>query len=90
MNGWNQQFNTYRAKTSAFPWWVTKVPMAAAILILLPAAVLAVAAILVGLLLFFILLMLWRFISAFLPSPVAPQEDPNEGRVNVRVVGREE
>lgn len=88
MDGWNQQFNRYRTQTERFPWWVVKIPLAVAVLILLPAAVLAVAALLVGLLVFAALLVVWRVLSVlFPPAPVLPA-DPNEGRVNVKVVGR--
>lgn len=89
MNGWNQQFNRYRSQTERFPWWVVRVPLAVAVLILLPAAVLAVAALLAGLLLFAALLIVWRVLSALFPPAPSPREDPDEGRVNVKVVGRE-
>lgn len=90
MTGWNQQFNNYRTQTRHFPWWVTKIPLAVAVVIVLPAVVLAVAALVVGVALFLMLLILWRILAVFLPDAPVPQADPNGGRVNVRVVGRGE
>ncbi len=88
MDGWNQQFNAYRTKTGGLPWWVTRLPMAALLLLLIPAVLAAIAAVLAAAILFVVLLVLWRAVSAFFP-PVATPE-PDDGRVNVRVVGREE
>ncbi len=91
MNGWNRQFNAYRVKSNGLPWWVTRLPMVVLVLLLVPAALAAIAAVLAGALVFVVLLVFWRVISNFFPSAgvAGSAPEPDEGRVNVKVVGRD-
>lgn len=100
MNAWNQPFNAYRARTSAYPWWVTRIPLGISLLLMLPLLVAALAVILIGIVLFVALLILWRVLRVFLPpsagaapssaSSSGPAPAEGDGRVNVRVIGRDE
>ena len=90
MSQWNS-FSTYQTKARAFPWWVSRPPMAVAGLLLFPLLLAAVAIVLVAVVLFIVLLILWRFLAFFglYPSgPRAPRPQEEE-RVNVRVIPRD-